>query len=99
MRTRRTSQPEDRSAVAASRRLHPGLAGVAVVRAYQLLLSPFFGGACRFDPSCSTYAITAFRQHGLIRGGWLALRRVARCHPFGSHGFDPVPGDSSTPHS
>ncbi len=68
--------------------------GVALVHAYQLLLSPFLGGACRFEPSCSTYAITAFEQHGLLRGGWLALRRVLKCHPFGPHGLDPVPGDS-----
>ena len=68
--------------------------GVAVVRAYQLLLSPFAGGACRFDPSCSAYAIKAIELHGLLAGGRLAARRVMKCHPFGAHGFDPVPGDS-----
>jgi putative membrane protein insertion efficiency factor len=66
-------------------------AAVAVVRAYQLLLSPFAGGACRFTPSCSAYAIDALNQHGVWRGGWLALKRVSRCHPLGSSGIDPVP--------
>jgi putative membrane protein insertion efficiency factor len=70
-----------------------GWLGILLVKTYQLLLSPFAGGACRFEPSCSAYAIGAFSQHGLLRGGWLALRRVSRCHPLGPHGFDPVPGD------
>jgi len=82
-----------------ARVLNAGLIGVAAVHVYQLLLSPFLGGACRFEPSCSVYAMSAFRRHGLIRGGWLALRRVTRCHPFGPHGVDPVPGESSAPHS
>ena len=64
---------------------------IALVRAYQLTLSPLFGGACRFAPSCSHYAIEAIDRHGLRRGGWLALRRLARCHPFGPFGADPVP--------
>lgn len=61
------------------------------VRSYQLLLSPFAGGACRFTPSCSEYAIEAITRHGVWRGGRLAVTRVARCHPFGSAGIDPVP--------
>jgi len=61
------------------------------VHGYQLLLSPFAGGACRFSPSCSVYAVEALTQHGVWRGGRLALARVARCHPFGSSGVDPVP--------
>jgi len=65
--------------------------GISLVRAYQLLLSPFAGGACRFEPSCSAYATTAIEEHGLGRGLRLALRRVARCHPFAEPGFDPVP--------
>ena len=65
--------------------------GVALVRSYQLLLSPFTGGACRFEPSCSAYAIAAVETHGLLRGLSLAIRRVARCHPLGAVGFDPVP--------
>jgi putative membrane protein insertion efficiency factor len=62
-----------------------------LVRAYQLLLSPFAGGACRFTPSCSAYALEALTSHGVTRGGWLALRRVAKCHPLGPSGIDPVP--------
>ena len=65
--------------------------GVSLVHAYQLLLSPFAGGACRFEPSCSAYAITAIEQHGLLKGLRLALVRVSKCHPFGPHGVDPVP--------
>lgn len=62
-----------------------------VIRAYQLLVSPFSGGGCRFEPSCSAYALEALERHGLARGLWLALRRVARCHPFAAPGLDPVP--------
>jgi putative membrane protein insertion efficiency factor len=65
--------------------------GLVAVRGYQLLLSPFAGGACRFEPSCSHYAIEAIERHGLGRGVWLALRRVARCHPLAQPGIDPVP--------
>jgi uncharacterized protein len=62
----------------------------AAVRGYQILLSPLVGGACRFTPSCSAYAIEALERHGALRGTWSALRRVARCHPWGSAGYDPV---------
>jgi putative membrane protein insertion efficiency factor len=65
--------------------------GTTIVRGYQLAISPFAGGACRFQPSCSDYAIEAIASHGFWRGGWLALRRVSKCHPFGHAGFDPVP--------
>ncbi len=61
------------------------------VRLYQVGLSPIFGGACRYYPSCSVYAIEALERHGAVRGGWLAVRRIARCHPFRPGGFDPVP--------
>ncbi|MCO4098510.1 MAG: membrane protein insertion efficiency factor YidD [Gemmatimonas sp.] len=61
------------------------------VRGYQLVLSPIFGGACRYYPSCSAYAIEALDKHGAWRGGWMALRRIGRCHPFHPGGFDPVP--------
>lgn len=64
---------------------------IVLIRAYQLLLSPFAGGACRFEPSCSAYAVTAVETHGVWRGLRLALRRVASCHPLGRSGFDPVP--------
>jgi putative membrane protein insertion efficiency factor len=64
---------------------------LALIHAYQLLISPFTGGACRFEPSCSAYALEAIRVHGAWRGLALAIRRVSRCHPFAGHGFDPVP--------
>ncbi|HEY2904612.1 MAG TPA: membrane protein insertion efficiency factor YidD [Vicinamibacterales bacterium] len=70
-------------------------AGLVLVRAYQLLLSPFAGGACRFHPTCSEYAMEAIATHGLVRGAWLALTRVARCHPFARPGVDPVPPRAS----
>lgn len=59
--------------------------------AYRVLLGPLFAGACRFRPSCSHYAEEAIRRHGSLRGVWLALRRLARCHPFRAGGIDPVP--------
>ena len=63
----------------------------ALVRLYQLTLSPFIGGQCRFHPTCSCYAREALDQHGAVRGAWLAAARVLRCHPFHSGGLDPVP--------
>ena len=70
---------------------------MTLVRAYQVALSPLTGGACRFTPSCSAYAVEAIRIHGAGRGLWLAVRRVARCHPWGGFGHDPVPGDAALP--
>lgn len=64
---------------------------LVLVRAYQLVLAPFAGGACRFTPSCSAYAQEAIATHGVRRGAWLALRRISRCHPLGRAGIDPVP--------
>lgn len=64
---------------------------IGLVRLYQLTLSPFFRGACRHTPSCSEYAIQAIERHGALRGAWLAAKRLSRCRPFGTHGFDPVP--------
>ena len=61
------------------------------IRAYRLIVSPLLGANCRFAPSCSAYALEALETHGALRGGWLALRRIARCHPWGGEGFDPVP--------
>jgi uncharacterized protein len=61
------------------------------VRAYQVTLSPLIGGGCRFTPTCSAYAAEAIRTHGAARGLWLALKRVARCQPWGGFGHDPVP--------
>lgn len=62
-----------------------------LIRLYQLVLSPWLGGACRFEPSCSRYAAGAIERHGVRRGSWLALRRLGRCHPFDAGGFDPIP--------
>jgi len=65
---------------------------VALVRFYQLLVSPLLPPSCRFHPSCSAYAAEALRRHGAARGSWLAVKRLARCHPFCEGGIDPVPG-------
>ncbi|MEO9170096.1 MAG: membrane protein insertion efficiency factor YidD [Candidatus Baltobacteraceae bacterium] len=64
---------------------------VAVIRFYQIAISPIFPAACRFYPSCSHYAIEATRKHGAMRGVWLSARRIARCHPWHQGGVDPVP--------
>ncbi|TVQ61020.1 MAG: membrane protein insertion efficiency factor YidD [Phycisphaerales bacterium] len=71
---------------------------IALVRGYQMALSPIFGGRCRFHPSCSRYAIDALREHGPLRGSWLTVRRLLRCHPLGGSGFDPVPDPSPPRH-
>lgn len=63
---------------------------IALVRLYQLALSPIFPPCCRFTPTCSHYALEAIEMHGPWRGAWLALRRILRCHPFHPGGFDPV---------
>lgn len=76
--------------VAVLRRL-PSLLLIGLVRAYQLTVSPMLGPTCRFYPSCSAYAVGALREHGAIRGTWLAVRRVFRCHPWNPGGVDPVP--------
>jgi putative membrane protein insertion efficiency factor len=64
---------------------------LGAVRMYQLLLSPWLGGRCRHLPSCSAYALTAIERFGPRAGGWLALKRIGRCHPWGTSGYDPVP--------
>jgi putative membrane protein insertion efficiency factor len=64
---------------------------IGTVRSYQLLISSWTLPSCRFAPSCSAYAIGAIEEHGALRGVWLAARRIARCHPWGGHGYDPVP--------
>jgi putative membrane protein insertion efficiency factor len=63
----------------------------ALIRGYQRLISPLLPPSCRFHPSCSQYALEAVTRHGSLRGGWLAVRRLARCHPFHPGGYDPVP--------
>ena len=62
-----------------------------LIRAYQLGISPWLGAHCRFYPSCSAYTLEAVAEHGSVRGSWLGVKRLARCHPFHSGGYDPVP--------
>jgi len=64
---------------------------LALLRTYKVLLSPLFAGSCRYYPSCADYMAEAVRTHGAAKGVWLGARRLSRCHPFGSHGVDPVP--------
>ena len=64
---------------------------VVLIKGYQRFMSPALPPSCRFTPTCSAYAVTAIERHGLLRGGWLALRRVGRCHPWNPGGYDPVP--------
>ena len=66
-------------------------AALTLIRGYKLVFSPWFTGACRFVPTCADYTSEAIARYGLVRGGWLGARRLARCHPFGAHGHDPVP--------
>jgi uncharacterized protein len=69
----------------------PRRALALLIRGYQRFLSPLLPPSCRFYPSCSQYALEAISRHGALKGSWLAIRRLARCHPFNAGGFDPVP--------
>lgn len=64
---------------------------VLLIRIYQVTLSPFLGSGCRYTPTCSHYGVDAIKKHGSFRGGWLALKRILRCNPWGGSGYDPVP--------
>ncbi len=64
---------------------------IILVRFYQLAISPFTPASCRFEPTCSSYTIQALGKHGLFKGGWLAIKRIFSCHPWGKSGYDPVP--------
>lgn len=64
---------------------------IKLIRAYQYIISPFIGPSCRFAPSCSDYTIEAVRKHGVVKGLWLGMKRIARCHPWNPGGHDPVP--------
>ena len=69
-----------------------------LIRGYQLAISPLLGPSCRFYPSCSHYAIEAIEAHGALRGTWLSIKRIGRCHPWNAGGFDPVPACSKHSH-
>jgi putative membrane protein insertion efficiency factor len=62
-----------------------------LIRGYQLIISPLLGSNCRFMPTCSEYAMESLRSHGLIKGSYLTIKRIGKCHPWGSHGYDPIP--------
>jgi putative membrane protein insertion efficiency factor len=64
---------------------------IGLLKAYRLLISPLYGQVCRYHPSCSAYALESVQRHGAVRGSWLAVRRLARCHPWALGGLDPVP--------
>jgi putative membrane protein insertion efficiency factor len=62
-----------------------------LIKIYQLVISPLLGSNCRFTPTCSQYGVEAIKKYGPFKGGWLTLKRIGRCHPWGKHGHDPVP--------
>jgi uncharacterized protein len=64
---------------------------IVLIKLYQWIISPWLGNKCRYTPTCSHYGIEAFKKYGPLKGFWLTLKRVARCHPWGGHGYDPVP--------
>jgi putative membrane protein insertion efficiency factor len=64
---------------------------ILLIRFYQLSLSPFLAPSCRYTPSCSQYGIEALKKHGPFKGGWLTLKRILSCNPWGGHGYDPIP--------
>ncbi|WP_407641439.1 membrane protein insertion efficiency factor YidD [Dethiosulfovibrio salsuginis] len=68
---------------------------ILIIRGYQVLVSPFLGKNCRFYPTCSQYAIEALDRFGVLRGGWMTIRRIAKCGPWNPGGYDPVPSDDS----
>ncbi|MCW8914379.1 MAG: membrane protein insertion efficiency factor YidD [Magnetovibrio sp.] len=70
----------------------------AMVKGYQWFISPVLPGSCRFYPTCSSYALQAIETHGALKGGWLGLKRIGRCHPWNDGGIDPVPGTEHHTH-
>ncbi|MBS1668922.1 MAG: membrane protein insertion efficiency factor YidD [Bacteroidetes bacterium] len=64
---------------------------IGLIKLYQWVISPILGPKCRFTPTCSHYTIEALKKYGLFKGSWLAIKRISRCHPWGGHGYDPVP--------
>jgi len=64
---------------------------ILLIKIYQLLISPLFPSSCRYSPTCSHYTLEALKKYGLFKGGWLGIKRISRCHPWGGSGYDPVP--------
>jgi len=64
---------------------------IIIIKFYQLVISPILPANCRYQPTCSHYTVEALKKHGLLKGGWLGIKRISRCHPWGSSGYDPVP--------
>ena len=64
---------------------------IGLIKIYQWIISPILGPKCRFTPSCSHYAVEALKKHGALKGLWLTIKRISRCHPWGGQGYDPVP--------
>ena len=79
------------SSVATFVLLVPRNLSVVILRAYRAVISPLYGDVCRYYPSCSSYALQAIQQHGMVRGSWMGMRRIARCHPWAAGGIDDVP--------
>jgi putative membrane protein insertion efficiency factor len=75
----------------------PARIALALIRVYKIVLSPLFAGSCRYLPGCADYMTESIMRHGFVRGGWLGTRRLCRCHPFGGHGYDPVPQSLNQP--
>ncbi len=72
---------------------------VLLVRFYQVAISPYTPSSCRYQPTCSHYTVEALKVHGLFKGGWLAIKRISSCHPWGGSGYDPVPPKESKKHT
>jgi hypothetical protein len=68
-----------------------GLPFIGLIKLYQWIISPMLGPQCRYTPTCSTYAVQAIEKYGPIKGIWLGLKRISRCHPWGGSGYDPIP--------
>jgi putative membrane protein insertion efficiency factor len=64
---------------------------IGLIKVYQTIISPWMGPSCRYTPTCSQYGIEAIKKYGPLKGGWLTIKRILRCHPWGGHGHDPVP--------